>query len=141
MTWDTIQITQNHFYIIFIFLYIFCVRFIYLNTFKIDIIWFAITNNIFSLPLSQIIFLPLILIAIAQFSIILALISFSHTISNLHLPIVRCSYHWSFHLFVEVGWDRVNLGLILPFEYGAALQFFLMVNLLALLLSLKSLVF
>ena len=63
MTWDTFHITLNHFYIIFIFLHIICVWFSYLNTFKMDITWFAITYYVINIPWSQIIFLPLILIS------------------------------------------------------------------------------
>lgn len=44
VTWDTVRITLNHFFIIFIFLYMACVRFICLITFKITIIRFVITN-------------------------------------------------------------------------------------------------
>ena len=90
VTREKIHITLNHFCIIFIFLYIIWVRFIYLNMFKIGIIWFAITKYVFSFPLSQIIFLLLTLITIIQFSIILTLISSSHTISNVHITTVRC---------------------------------------------------
>ena len=88
VTREKIHITLNHFCIIFIFLYIIWVRFIYLNMFKIGIIWFAITKYVFSFPLSQIIFLLLTLITIIQFSIILTLISSSHTNSNVHITTV-----------------------------------------------------
>ena len=147
VTREKIHITLNHFCIIFIFLYIIWVRFIYLNMFKIGIIWFAITKYVFSFPLSQIIFLLLTLITIIQFSIILTLISSSHTISKSILQLLGVClstsiYHRSFHLFDEVGWDCLRLGLILPNEYGAVLQlFFLLVNLLVLLLCSKSVVF
>ena len=87
--WDTVHTTLNHFCTIFIFLYIICVWFIYLNTFKKDIIWFAFTNHVIDIPRSQIIFLLLVLPFIAQFSIYFTLISFTHFISNFHITTVR----------------------------------------------------
>ena len=52
------------------------------------------------------------------------------------------SHNGSFDLFLEVGWDCLSLALILLSKYAAVLQFFLlMVNLLVLLLFLKSVVY
>ena len=82
VTWDSVKITLNHFCVILISLYINCGWFIYLNTFKIDIIQFTFTSYVISFSRSQIIFLLLILKTISQFSIILTLISFSYTIFN-----------------------------------------------------------
>ena len=80
VTWDTVHSTLNHFNIIFIFLYIIWVWLVYLNTFKIDIIWLAITNHAINL----------ILIIISLFFIIFTLVSFTHTISNFHITTIRC---------------------------------------------------
>ena len=144
VTREKIHITLNHFCIIFIFLYIIWVRFIYLNIFKIGIIWFAITKYVFSFPLSQII---LTLITIINFQLFShwSVLAIPFPTSILPLPGVCLStsiYHRSFHLFDEVGWDCLRLWLILPNEYGAVLQlFFLLVDLLVLLLCSKSVVF
>ena len=62
----------------------------YLNTFKINIVWFSITKHVINFPKSQIIFLLLILIIIAQLSIIFTLLNFTYIISNFHITTVRC---------------------------------------------------